>query len=148
MFIMGNCFSCHKKMISVFSYGNKKDVLRNGYQPPENMSKGDRLCKSCLLELKNNQTQGRKYNEAMGMPGQIILTVFAPGLSALRIEKWWRFFAFSFLLDITIIGGLFLIYSTTENYIFMILAIIFYFISPFDFYFIHKWTKEWNEDAI
>ena len=145
---MGNCFSCHKKMISVFSYGNKKDVLRNGYQPPENMSNGDRLCKSCLLEIKNNQTQGRKYGETISMMGQMILTVIFPGLSALRIEKWRRFAGISLLLDIAIIGGTIAIGSMTEIYEFFVIAVIFYFVSPFDFYFIHKWTKEWNEDAI
>jgi len=145
---MGSCFSCHKKMLSVFSYGSKKDVLRNGYQPPENMSNGDRLCKSCLLEIKNNQTQGRKYGETISMMGQMILTVIFPGLSALRIEKWRRFAGISLLLDIAIIGGTIAIGSMTEIYEFFVIAVIFYFVSPFDFYFIHKWTKEWNEDAI
>ena len=145
---MGNCFLCKKKMIQFLSFGSKKDVLRNGYRPPENMSNDDRLCKSCLFKLKNNQTQGKKHNEAKGMTGQIILTVFAPGLSAFRIEKWWRLFAFSILLDVPVIGGLLLIYSTIDSYIFMVMAIIFYFISPFDFYFIHNWTREWNKDSI
>ena len=145
---MGSCFSCHKKMLSVLSYGSKKDVLRNGYQPPENMSNGDRLCKSCLLEIKNNQTQGRKYGETISMMGQMILTVIFPGLSALRIEKWRRFAGISLLLDIAIIGGTIAIGSMTEIYEFFVIAVIFYFVSPFDFYFIHKWTKEWNEDAI
>ena len=145
---MGSCFSCHKKMLSVFSYGSKKDVLRNGYQPPENMSNGDRLCKSCLLEIKNNQTQGRKYGETISMMGQMILTVIFPGLSALRIEKWRRFAGISLLLDIAIIGGTIAIGSMTEIYEFFVIAVIFYFVSPFDFYFIFKWTKEWNEDAI
>ena len=135
-------------MLSVFSYGSKKDVLRNGYQPPENMSNGDRLCKSCLLEIKNNQTQGRKYGETISMMGQMILTVIFPGLSALRIEKWRRFAGISLLLDIAIIGGTVAIGSMIEIYELYIVALIFYFISPFDFYFIHKWTKEWNEDAI
>jgi len=135
-------------MLSVFSYGSKKDVLRNGYQPPENMSNGDRLCKSCLLEIKNNQTQGRKYGETISMMGQMILTVIFPGLSALRIEKWRRFAGISLLLDIAIIGGTIAIGSMTEIYEFFVIAVIFYFVSPFDFYFIHKWTKEWNEDAI
>ena len=145
---MGNCFSCHKKMVTILSYGSKKDVLRNGYQPPENMSNGDRLCKSCLLEIKNNQTQGRKYGETISMMGQMILTVIFPGLSALRIEKWRRFAGISLLLDIAIIGGTIAIGSMTEIYEFFVIAVIFYFVSPFDFYFIHKWTKEWNEDAI
>jgi hypothetical protein len=135
-------------MLSVFSYGSKKDVLRNGYQPPENMSNGDRLCKSCLLEIKNNQTQGRKYGETISMMGQMILTVIFPGLSALRIEKWRRFAGISLLLDIATIGGTVAIGSMTEIYEFFVIAVIFYFVSPFDFYFIHKWTKEWNEDAI
>ena len=135
-------------MLSVFSYGSKKDVLRNGYQPPENMSNGDRLCKSCLLEIKNNQTQGRKYGETISMMGQMILTVIFPGLSALRIEKWRRFAGISLLLDIAIIGGTIAIGSMTEIYEFFVIAVIFYFVSPFDFYFIYKWTKEWNEDAI
>ena len=135
-------------MLSVFSYGSKKDVLRNGYQPPENMSNGDRLCKSCLLEIKNNQTQGRKYGETISMMGQMILTVIFQGLSALRIEKWRRFAGISLLLDIAIIGGTIAIGSMTEIYEFFVIAVIFYFVSPFDFYFIHKWTKEWNEDAI
>ena len=145
---MGNCFSCHKKMFSVFRYGSKKDILRNGYQAPENMSKGDILCKHCLLEIKNNQTQGKKYGEAIGMIGQMLLAVIFPGLSALRIAKWWRFAGISLLLDIAIIGGTVAIGSMIEIYELYIVALIFYFISPFDFYFIHKWTKDWNEDAI
>jgi len=112
------------------------------------MSNGDRLCKSCLLEIKNNQTQGRKYGETISMMGQMILTVIFPGLSALRIEKWRRFAGISLLLDIAIIGGTIAIGSMTEIYEFFVIAVIFYFVSPFDFYFIHKWTKEWNEDAI
>ncbi|MGY5150353.1 MAG: hypothetical protein ACW9W3_09845 [Candidatus Nitrosopumilus sp. bin_68KS] len=145
---MGNCFSCNKRMIGFLSYGSRKDVLRNGYQPPNEMKNSDKLCKSCLLEIKHNQTQGRTYNNSVNMIGQMILTVFAPGLSALRIEKWWRFAGISFLLDIAIIGSAITIGAMTENSFFYVLALIFYFVSPFDFYFIHKWTKEWNENAI
>ena len=135
-------------MFNVFSYGSKKDILRNGYQPPENMSNGDRLCKLCLLEIKDNQTQGRKHKEAKGMIGQIILTTIFPGLAAFRIEKWWSFAGISLLLDIVVIGSVIGIGSITEIYEFFIIALMFYFVSPFDFYFIHKWTKEWNADAI
>jgi len=145
---MGNCFSCKKK-IGLFSFKrNKKEIMRNGYQPPENMVDFDNLCKPCLNEIADTQTRGRTHNEAINMTGQMILTVIFPGLSALRIEKWWRFAGISLLLDIAIIGGFVSIFAMTENSIFMILAVIFYFISPFDFYFIHKWTKEWNTDAI
>lgn len=145
---MGNCFSCNKK-INIFSFKrNAKDVLRIGFQPPENMTDSDNLCKSCLDEIADTQTRGRTYNNAVDMTGQMILTVFAPGWSALRIEKWMRFFAISFLLDIAIIGGTIAIAVITEISYFYIIALIFYFISPFDFYFIHKWTKEWNKEAI
>ena len=145
---MGNCFSCQKK-ISLFGFKrNMKEVMRDGYQPPENMTDYDDLCKSCCNKISDTQTRGRTYNKPVNMKEQMILTVFAPGWSALRIEKWTRFVGISFLLDIAIIGGAFVIGSMTEIYEFYGVAIIFYFISPFDFYFLHKWTKEWNKEAI
>ena len=88
-----------------------KEVLRNGFQTPKNMTDSDNLCKSCLNEIADTQTRGRTHNEAIGMMGQMILTVFAPGWSALRIEKWWKFALHSFLLDIAIIGGFISIYA-------------------------------------
>ncbi len=64
---MGNCFSCNKKMISVLNYGSKKDILKNGYLPPSEMSDRDKLCKSCLLEIKNNQTHDKHLRKKVSM---------------------------------------------------------------------------------
>lgn len=145
---MGNCFSCKQK-IGFFDYKqDRKAILMIGYQPLENMKDHDKLCKPCLDELAKNQTRGRKRNEGVNLRWQMVLTIFAPGLAALRIEKWWKFFALSFLVDVPIILVFFGFAVWAEMEFLMAIAVIFYLVSPFDIYIIHKWTKEWNEDAI
>jgi hypothetical protein len=146
---MGHCFSC-KKEISFFDYKqDRKEILMIGYQPPENMNDyDDKLCRPCLDELANNQTRGRKRNKGVNLKWQMVLAIFAPGFSALRIEKWLRFNAMAFLVDVPIIVVFFGLAIWAEMEFLMAIAVIFYLVSPFDIYIIHKWTKEWNEDAI
>ena len=45
---MGNCFSCHKKLGLINNWRDSKHIREHGYQPPDGMSKDDKLCESCL----------------------------------------------------------------------------------------------------
>ena len=146
---MGSCFSCNKRMmVKALSFGSRKEILRAGYQPPDEMSEHDKLCKSCLIKIRDSQVKGKEIGEARSMAWQMFLTIIAPGWAALMIEKWQKFVVYSLLSDLAIIIGLIYCFAIIDNTIFLVFAIIFYFVSPLDFYWIHKWTKEWNEDKI
>jgi len=54
---MGECFSCQKKIHILSRQGDKKFIIRNGYIPNEKMAESDKLCQSCLDEIKRTQTQ-------------------------------------------------------------------------------------------
>ena len=141
---MGSCFSCNKKLNYFYSYSrSKRDILLSGYHPPENMTKSDNLCKTCVKELKKSQTRGRRYSEAKSMLGQMILCVFAPGIAALRIERWMKMWAYSVFPQYAII--ILIGFFEIQFYEFPIIALLLYFTFPLNFYWIHRWTKEWNE---
>ena len=52
---MGNCFSCNKKLGIINNWRDEKHIREYGYQPPEGMSKHDKLCESCLNIIVNPQ---------------------------------------------------------------------------------------------
>ena len=133
-------------MINIFSYGGRKDILRNGYQPPKNLSGQDRLCKSCLMELRKNQKQGKTYDEAVSMTRQMFWCFLFPGFAALNIEKWMKMWIFSIFpqYGMIIVLGFFEI----EFYEVPWIALLLYFTFPLNFYWIHRWTKEWNKNKI
>ena len=62
---MGECFSCQKKIHILSRQGDKKFIIRNGYIPNEKMAESDKLCQSCLDEIKRTQTQGKTSDKKM-----------------------------------------------------------------------------------
>ena len=150
------CFSCKKPMTNFLSYGSKKDILRNGYQPPENMSESDRLCKSCLLEIKNTQTKGRSVRQKVSVGWQVgilLLGLIVPFVwlyPFYKIEKLLKAFAISIVL---VVGGAIplILVSALEldEYVANLFAVFFgiaYFAKiPILFYFLIKWTRAYNE---
>jgi len=154
---MGSCFSCHKKLNYLYSYSrSKREIILNGYQPPENMSESDNLCKSCVLELKNTQTQGTKPTEKISVGWQVgilligLIVPFVWLYPFYKIEKLLK----AFLISIILVGGGFvplIIVSALEfdEFISSMLTVAFglaYFVKiPILFYFLIKWTREYNE---
>ena len=141
------CFICKKFMINFLSYGSRNDILRNGYRPPDMMNDLDRLCKSCLMKLKENEPQGEVKEKAVSMAWQIFTTIWIPGYAALKIEKWRKMFLISIPRSILSIY-LFLLAIGNESPLLFMIALLWYFANPIDLYFIYKWTSEWNKDKI
>lgn len=135
---------------------SKKEILRNGWQTPENMTNHDKICKPCLQELKKSQTRGKTYGKAVSMSWQFILAVIAPGLASLRISRWRKWMLYGGLPRYGIIFTAFVVYvlivdslDSIGNSFAMWIIIIFMFIgSPHEYYLIGKWTKERNKNTI
>ena len=135
---------------------SRKEMLRNGWQTPENMTDRDKLCKLCLRELKKFQTKGKTYDEAVNIGWQLLLAFLAPGWACLRISRWRKWFLYGALPRWGIMFVGLMIYALVvdnseaiESSIVMWIVIIFVFIgSPHEYYLIGKWTKEYNKNAI
>ena len=142
-------------MVTILSYGSKKDVLKNGYQPPENMSGRDKLCKSCLLEIKNNQTQGRKHNEKASIGSQIgilLLGIIIPFVWLYPFYKVGKLgYGLIISVGLTIVAFVPLIISfefDLDSTVGAYFIILHFAKIPILFYFLIKWTRAWNKDAI
>lgn len=135
---MSNCFSCHKKFGVFGKRANREFILTYGYQPPERMSNYDKLCQSCLDNIKNTQVQGkvRQFKQSVGW-NIVIIFLLAPVAFYFvkRLTKWvlycvipWGF--------VTAIGSL-----TSNPYLSGLGGLGFL---SFNIYFIITWTREWN----
>ena len=100
---MTECFSCHKELGSFSKRGNKKDIVRAGYQPNEEMSDTDVLCQNCLEQFGKTQERGKRRGERSGMAGQIVVGFIFPLIAFWRIGR-----AGDFILRWLAFSGVFL----------------------------------------
>ena len=57
--IKKECFSCHKKLGMLGKQVDDEEILRYGFQPPDGMSKHDKLCQSCFNIITNTQVKAK-----------------------------------------------------------------------------------------
>lgn len=151
---MGTCFTCKKKIGMLKSRGSKKDVIHAGYVTPESMTDHDRLCQSCLDEIKRTQVQGKKIIDKIGVTGQIILCLIPffhlilQVYSFHRIQKVTRYAMYSAILYAIPISLLVIGYYVHE-----LKVLIYIGISGFiGAYFIPviwviDWTRKYNQKS-
>ncbi len=124
------------------------------------MTKNDRLCKLCLLEIKKNQTQGERINERVELWSQIAIVLFGFIIPLVwlypfdKIHKITRMFCYELLImGISLIPLIVwsAIYSVTpfdDEYSgvpFMLFIIVYFGVGVIQFPFIVKWSREWNK---
>lgn len=150
--VLTNCFSCHKKL-RIFSHrGDKKDVLRAGYQPPTGISDGDKLCQNCLDQIKLTQERGKTFKKRISVGGQIVWCFIFPLAAFLEIEKATKYLLYKIGMSIPTLGLAFYLITLkidTATMIGVLLLVTWYvggFIVPI--YWIVRWTRIWNDDAI
>lgn len=135
---MSECFSCHKKIRMFSKQANEEFILVYGYQPPEGMSKHDKLCQTCLDNIKNTQVQGkiRQFKQSVFW-NIVIIFLLAPVAFYFvkRLRKWMLYCFIPWILVLPLIS---VIYTP---YLIWIGILGFY---AFSIYFIIKWTEEWN----
>ena len=54
---MSNCFSCHKRLGMINNWRDTKHIREYGFEPPNGMSKNDKLCRTCLDVIVNAQVK-------------------------------------------------------------------------------------------
>ncbi len=96
---MTHCFGCDKKFGSFESQVDIEAILSYGKQPPEAMSKSDKLCNSCFYNIENIQdrpkiTHYKKQGEnEKELPiTRTILTAYIPVIHIfVYIQLGWRY---------------------------------------------------------
>lgn len=64
---MTTCYSCKKEIGFFKPRGSVDDVLKSGYRPPQDMTEPDKLCQTCLDEIKRTQIKGSIANQKKPM---------------------------------------------------------------------------------
>ncbi|QUC65423.1 hypothetical protein NsoK4_04040 [Nitrosopumilus sp. K4] len=141
------------------SFGSRKDILRSGYRPPENMQNGDKLCKSCLLKIKDIQTKGKPQREKVSLGFQIGILLLGLIIPFVWLYPFYKIEKLGYGLIISLIltvGGIIPlaisvrldIDSSISSAMLLLMVIMWFGKIPVLFYFLIKWTKEWNKEAI
>ncbi len=147
------CFSC-KKNIGLFKpRAHKKEIIRVGYTPPNDMSDKDSLCQECLSVVKLNQVQGKNLNSIVGVTGQIILCLIPvlhyilQSYAFIRINKFRKFLIYFLIIHVPAIVMVFTGFSFAGfaliSYIGAAGLIGGYFIPVI---WIIDWTREYNKN--
>lgn len=147
------CFGCHKKLSTFIKRGDKKIIIRAGYQPMQEMSDMDVLCQDCLDQIKKTQEKGRVHKERVSIGWQVFITLIFPVYSFWRIEKFTRWFLYSLLIvGGGILSGLGVTLVTdpdSSGWLAGIIIFIAYFGEiPVSVYLIVKWSRKYNENSI
>lgn len=107
--ITDECFSCHKKLEPMDKWGDKKHILHFGYMSPKGMSKHDKLCRSCLDNIKNTQVKEiqlkGKYVKELPVKKSIIGSYIPVWALMVAIDLGWRYGTLLFLSNIALIWG-------------------------------------------
>lgn len=113
-------------------------IVTFGYTPPEGMTKHDKLCQSCLDNIKNTQVQGkvRQFKQSVFW-NIVIIFLLAPVAFYFvkRLRKWVLYCVIPCIFVIPLIGVMYTPYLTWVG------ILVFYALS---IYFIIRWTEEWN----
>jgi|APSaa5957512535_1039671.scaffolds.fasta_scaffold111923_2 hypothetical protein len=152
---MGNCFSCKNRIGVLKQECSKKMIMRSGYIPPENITDSDKVCVPCFENIKKTQTKGITHNEKVSLVFQSVILLLGIVIPFVWLYPFYKIGKIGYGLVITIVLTISafvpllisfeLDLDTTVGGLFIIL----YFAKiPILFFFLIKWTREWNKDAI
>lgn len=114
---MAECFLCHKIFKTFDKRVDTMSILADGYQPPEGMSKQDRICKDCFNNIKNTQEkiQVKKYVKELDVTLNIIGSYIPIWNLIVAMNLGWRYGTLSVLTHVVVLYGLIIMGSVLVN---------------------------------